>query len=160
MRFKWRNALIVLVLYVYLAASLFEAGDVGAVFVASLYVAAAMLVCRAMIASAERRRGANSLEFSRTGAANALGERADRARHRARRDEHAPAHRAVCPRQLLDHVEVRERLDLPAPQRPRQEHPVQPSVRERLDERLRQRPPALDLVGRGANAGRQLARRR
>ena len=57
-------------------------------------------------------------------------------------------------------IEVRERLHLPAPERARQEHPVEPGVRERLHDRLRQRPPALDLVGRGANAGRQLARRR
>lgn len=73
MRFKLRNALIVLVLYGYLAALSFGVGGPGAVLVGAIYVAAAVVVCRAMIASAERRRSANAIEFSRTGAANALG---------------------------------------------------------------------------------------
>ncbi len=72
MRFKLRNVLIVLVLYGYLAAMLFAFG-LGAVIAGALYVAVTIVVCRAMIASAERRRDANSLEFSRSGAANALG---------------------------------------------------------------------------------------
>ncbi len=73
MRFKLRNALIVLVPYGYLAAMLMGAGGLGAVLLGAIYTAAAMAVCRAMIASAERRRSANALEFSRTGAANVLG---------------------------------------------------------------------------------------
>lgn len=73
MRFKWRNALIVLVLYFYLAILVFTAGGVFAVILLGVYVAATMLVCQAMITSAELRRSSNSLEFSRTGAASALG---------------------------------------------------------------------------------------
>ena len=73
MRFKLRNAFFVLSLYAYLGVTLFGAGGVGAIFAAGLYTVASALVCRAMIASAERRRSANSLEFSRAGAADAIG---------------------------------------------------------------------------------------
>ena len=83
-----------------------------------------------------------------------VAKRAGRARHRAGRDQHAPAHRAVRPRQLLDHVEVRQRIDFAAAERARQEHPVEAGIRQRLHDRLGERPAALDLVGRGADARR------
>jgi len=73
MRFKLRNALFVVVLYGYLAVLLFGEGGAGAVIAGAIYTIVVMVVCRAMIASAESRRSANALEFSRNGAANALG---------------------------------------------------------------------------------------
>jgi hypothetical protein len=73
MRFKWRNALIVLSLYAYLAFAAYAGAGFVAVLVLAIYAAVTMLVCRSMIASAERRRSSNSLEFSRSGAASALG---------------------------------------------------------------------------------------
>ncbi|MEF8701284.1 MAG: hypothetical protein V5B33_18625 [Candidatus Accumulibacter sp. UW20] len=73
MRFKLSNALIVLVLYGYLAVLLLEAGGPGLFLAGAIYVVPAMMISRAMIASAEHRRNSNALEFSRNGAANALG---------------------------------------------------------------------------------------
>lgn len=72
MRFKPLNAVIGGVVYLYIFGVLF-AGAPGAATLLLLYAGACMLVARHLIARAESRRTGNTIEFSQSGATDALG---------------------------------------------------------------------------------------
>ena len=73
MRFKLRNIPIGLMVYGYAVAFSIGAAGAFATLALAVYVGACMLICKAMIAKAESRKNSNTLEFSRDGAANAIG---------------------------------------------------------------------------------------
>ena len=86
-----------------------------------------------------------------------------RPRHRAGGDQHAPGRRALHPGQRVDHVEVRQGIDLAAAQRAREKHAIEPRVDHRLDERFGEGPAALDRVAglaqprlEGAHGGEEI----
>lgn len=72
MRFKPWNALIGGMLYLYLFGVLF-AGAPGAATLLLLYAGGCMLIARQLIAGAESRRTGNTIEFSQSGATDAIG---------------------------------------------------------------------------------------
>ncbi len=72
MRFKFRNAVIGIIAYLYLLGSLFAA-SAGLAVAAVIYSVCCIMITRQFIVSAESRRSAAGIEFSRSGAINALG---------------------------------------------------------------------------------------
>ncbi len=75
-------------------------------------------------------------------------------------DRHAPADRAVGPRQLSDRLDIGCRLDLVAADRARIEHPEEPRLVQRVEHRLGQPPVALDRVRLRGDQSRQITRSR
>lgn len=72
MRFKFRNGAIGAILYLYLFFSLITV-SVGLAAIAAIYVVACIFLARQFILNAESRRTGKAVEFSQSGAANALG---------------------------------------------------------------------------------------
>ena len=64
-----------------------------------------------------------------------------------------PAGARVGLGQLLDHLDVARQVELQTAHGARQRQPEQPGVGQRLEERPRQLPLRLDLIGAGADLG-------
>jgi hypothetical protein len=94
---------------------------------------------------AEHRARGHRLEIGRE-KANAVG------------DRHAPADRAVGPRQFADRIDVYRRLDLVAADRARVEHAEEPCLVQFLEHRLGQTPAALDRVRLRGDQSGEIAR--
>lgn len=73
MRFRIRNALIGGAIYLFVFSAIADGGGVIAVLLLAVYAVGCMLVERALIRGAQARRTGHAVEFSQTGAANALG---------------------------------------------------------------------------------------